>query len=365
MKLITFAVAVAAGPLLVGCSTLPDDSTMTAAKSTSTSSLGTPLQVGNNGQNSSGGQDSNSAGVSQAYSDILGRAVDAGSLQSYVAQLNAGTISISTIRAQLAMSAEALNFLRSKWLQYFNTTADDNSLNAWAGYLAGGTMTHAGIDQAFSTSQTFLAMTLNFARLTFVEILARNPDQGSIDAFRAQIKGGGSYAGFRQSIANSAEGANRISAVFGMAYARGPNSSELSYWQTQLGNGLAMSSAQTQMLQAAAFAAIYPGTQTYVAQSYIQLFNRAPDGGGLAGYANAVQNGSLTYATMRQFLVTSPEATNQINSIYQQLFGRIANASEFSSQQAYLNGGGSVIAMQEGLLKGATCHGTPSCTGGQ
>lgn len=98
------------------------------------------------------------------------------------------------------------------------------------------------------------------------------------------------------------------------------------------------------------------GNAEDVARLYQAVFGRQPDAGGLYGYANQVDQGTISLAQVANFLIASPEFLAKypasvgtgvsaqamfVNQLYENLFDRPADA-----------GGGYVAALQNGESEG-------------
>jgi hypothetical protein len=82
------------------------------------------------------------------------------------------------------------------------------------------------------------------------------------------------------------------------------------------------------------FTASHPSDQTFVATLYTQILGRAPDAAGLAGWVQALANGT-SRATVAQAFLTSAEAERRLVDEYYQMF--LNRPADAAGEQAWLN----------------------------
>ena len=82
------------------------------------------------------------------------------------------------------------------------------------------------------------------------------------------------------------------------------------------------------------YTATHPSDQTFVASLYTQILGRAPDAAGLAGWVQALANGT-SRATVAQAFLTSAEAERRLVDEYYLMF--LNRPADAAGEQAWLN----------------------------
>ncbi|MBY0453849.1 MAG: trypsin-like serine protease [Burkholderiaceae bacterium] len=193
--------------------------------------------------------------VAQQYRDFLGREADAAGLNSWVSQLNAGTVSRAQMVQSLMGSSESKNRygpLVRLYTAYFLRQPDYAGLMYWLGQMfpsSGATGTSlAQVSGAFAQSAEFVnrygsLSNDGFVNLVYQNVLGRQPDAAGKAYWLGQLNGGLSRGslmiGFSESTENQGLTTNAVQITTGYVgmLRRAPSTTDHAYWLAEIAAG--------------------------------------------------------------------------------------------------------------------------------
>ena len=247
--------------------------------------------------------------ATQLYQAVLGRAPDAGGLNSSVAMLASGASS-TQLEAALLGSAE-----------YYGN--------------AGGT--NAG-----------------FVMALYQTVLGRKADAPGAQNFEQELAGGVSRGTVAQQMLGSAEAVNpEIQSIYETVLNRAVDSEGLAYFGGLLINGSSPQQLFLQLATSSEFAGAVNADvgQLFVTQVYHELLNRAPDPAALTLYAGEIDAGTATRLQIVEAIQSSTEfRTDAVDTLYQTVLGRVSDSGGLAGSLAFLEQGGTPAQLEAILL---------------
>jgi hypothetical protein len=136
---------------------------------------------------------------------------------------------------------------------------------------------------------------------------------------------------------------------------RPPSAEDTLYWRTQRQNGLTDHQEQVQFLASDEYFALHGGsTQGWLTGAYHDILNRTPDPTGLAAFSNLAIDTQSVRQQVASLIVFSPEASNlDVNQAYQQLLGRLPDASGLTYWAGQLTGGLPLSTLLASVVSGS------------
>ncbi|HVC92930.1 MAG TPA: DUF4214 domain-containing protein, partial [Pirellulales bacterium] len=181
--------------------------------------------------------------VAEAYTDVLRRRVDAGGLQFWAGQLDAG-LARGVFTSQLTHSAEyyANIIIRPAYLQYLGRDADSEGLAFWVAQMQHG-LTDEELEAGFIGSDEFFNHAGGTNKLwvdaMYQDLLGRAPDPQGETYWVTQLDQGTSRATVALGFAASPEReALRITQDYVDFLDRLPGQSEVDFWVQEFQNGV-------------------------------------------------------------------------------------------------------------------------------
>lgn len=234
--------------------------------------------------------DQHAVDVAQLYYGLLGRAADAGGLQSFTDAVESGSASLQRVAQSLLGSAEHASanggvtdstYVQDLYQQVLGRAADTGGLQSWTSALSGGT-SRASVATAVLDSGEFQGAHANQSSSAYVEalyehVLDRTGDAGGVQAWAGLLD---SHADSRIDVANAFV-----------------NSAEFQAHLSQQAGGQSDSA--------------------FVQSVYENALGRAADAGGLQAYTSELAHGT-SRADVAVSIAESAEAQQHLASQIQQ-----------------------------------------------
>ena len=247
--------------------------------------------------------------VTQLYQSVLGRAPDAGGLASSVAMLAGGTTS-TQFEAFLLGSPE-----------YYSNAGGTNS---------------------------------EFVSALFQTVLDRIADTISVQYFTQEIAGGVSRSTVAEQVLGSPDDmVPQVRSIYETVLNRDFDSEGISYFGAILLNGGTPEQVVLQLATSPEFVAAANGDvgQVFVTQVYQALLGRAPESAVLTSLAGAIDGGTATRLQIVTAIQNSTEyRTDAVDSLYQQVLGRVPDPVGLTGSLAFLQQGGTLSQLESMLL---------------
>ena len=291
------------------------------------------------------------AWVYSLYADLLGRAPDAGGLDFWIGQLDAGQSLQSVANGFLQSQEYGTNIITGLYQQLLSRAPDPAGLAGWVNTMEGGTALQQ-IILGFCDSAEYQGnnpLPAEFVESLYQRLLARASDpagkQGWIDALNAGRGAPDVINGFlgSQEYCN-----NRVTDLYLTLLGRQPDAAGLAGWVASMAGGTAFQQIQLGFLTSVEYQnRALRRFRSWVYSLYADLLGRAPDAGGLDFWIGQLDAGQSLQSVANGFLQSQEYGTNIITGLYQQLLSRAPDPAGLAGWVNTMEGG---TALQQIIL---------------
>ncbi len=289
------------------------------------------------------------------YKDVLGRGLDAGGKQTWLAALTAGE-SRTAVAAAIISSTESEDYLvHAAFQQFLHRAADPAGLSSFVSQLQGGASIESVVVSLTGSAEYALnaKADANVAYVTqlYSDLLDRAADPGSL----AALSNGLDSATLTRSqvlglILGSAEYQNDVVQVLYKRYLnRAADAMGLASFSAELAGGASDETVAAALIGSGEFFADNGATNAgFINGIYQDSLDRAPTSAELAAGETELQNGTSHSQLAASIFATSEYETDVIQAAYQQLLHRAADNAGLTSMLALLKSGAhdeAVLAM--------------------
>jgi hypothetical protein len=277
--------------------------------------------------------------VQAIYTQVLGRAADAGGLAGYRLQLLNGA-SVAAIRTTVAQGVESETDIGQIYAATLGRWVEQASLVGLVNYLAaGGTQAAIRVNAADSVeSETDIGK-------IYAAALGRWVDQASLVGIINNIAAGETQAAERAAVGHSAEAAAAINSLYTSILGRAGTTVDITGWQGFLAAGSSLSILRSQLASSGEAAndinAIYTG-----------ILGRSGSTADITGWQGFFAAGS-SLAALRSAAATGGESASDINAFAQTALGHTVDAATLSTYQQTEVNGGSLAGVKLAIATGA------------
>jgi hypothetical protein len=199
-------------------------------------------------------------------------------------------------------------FALQQYRDFLGREADAGGLNFWTAQLDAG-LSRGRMIESFFGSPEFQGTIAPVARLYFAYFL-RIPDYGGMDFWIGYYRNGNSLEAISNQFAVSREFTDRygslddasfIALVYQNVLGRAPDPGGASFWLAQLNAGMTRGQMMLQFSESPEYRSLI-ANEVYVTMAYIGMLRRAPEPGGFAFWVDYMDRGNSGLALLDGFL---------------------------------------------------------------
>jgi len=178
--------------------------------------------------------------------------------------------------------------------------------------------------------------TQRFVDEVYQDLLYRDVDKGSLDAWNNALNTGTTWNSFVTSVTNSSEyRSDQVQQLYQQLLHRAADSASLSGWvNSYLPSGGTFEGIAESLVSSAEYFANRGGNTNagFVNALYLDVLGRAADPAGFSTYVGLLNSGQWTPQTLATTFYTSGEYRSRfVNGLYRQLLDRQASSSEVNN----------------------------------
>ncbi len=266
--------------------------------------------------------------VSQIYTDLLHRPVDAGGLAYWSSLLNQGA-SEAQVALSLESSPEYLStVVENAFTTLLNRPADATGLANWVQYLNNNAPVSAMIANIAASTEFFAdagGTNSGFVNLLYQDLLNRSPDPTGMAAFTGELNAGiSTYIVAYQILSSNEYDQDVVASDYLRIFRRPADSGGLDYWAAQLGNGMTQQDLVASLLSSPEYADRAPPTPVVTLPSSAVTIDESSatiSGTAQSGSIVLVHNGNQVVGSEQlegaatAFSISVPLTANSVNDL--------------------------------------------------
>lgn len=275
--------------------------------------------------------------VDSLYRDVLGRAADAAGRALWVQQLNQGRSRLEVAKAFLNSDERRSLVVDQLYREILGRPADAAGRAYYVALLRNGSLTDSTMAAQLLSSDEFIGRSAGsqssagetaFARAVYVDVYGRAPTASELASWSINVSLGISRLDMVAQLWQTADAyGRRVDQLYQSILRRPADAAGRAEHVNRMLAGASEDEIALAMITSTEYQQRYQSNAAFVDALYRDVLKRAPDAAGRAGWTSVLNQGRSRSDVARSFLTSDEHYLRVIDGFYTSLLGRAADAA--------------------------------------